>query len=76
MSIKASDGEAVQGGLLSAGQVWKVKFDRVGSLLATSATDAEHSTVCIWEQNPQGHWYLLSKIASDSSQDNAGNMPE
>ena len=74
--VKTSEGEAVQGRLPSAGQIWKVKFERICSLLATSATNVEHSNICIWEQNPQGHWCLLSKIASELLEDNAGNMLE
>ena len=66
MLVKTSDDDAAQECLPIEGQVWKVQFDKMGILLATSATDGDQSTVCIWEQNPQGHWYLLSKIVGDT----------
>jgi len=58
------------------GQVWKVEFDKMGSLLATSASDGDDSNVCIWALNPEGQWYLLSKIVGEPHEpdDNAGML--
>ena len=76
MLVKTSDEEAEQKSLPAEGRVWKVQFDNMGILLATSATDGDQSNVCIWEQSPQGHWYLFSKIVGDPSEAHAGAMLE
>lgn len=62
MECLSSDGKGVVSCLPAEGNVWKVQFDKMGSLLATSAVDGDSSNVCVWELNPEGHWYLLSKV--------------
>ncbi|KAL0024840.1 hypothetical protein WJX79_004379 [Trebouxia sp. C0005] len=65
MPCLSSDGQTSSGCLPVDGQVWKVEFDSMGSLLATSASDGDDSNVCIWALNPEGQWYLLSKIVGE-----------
>jgi len=76
MSCLSSDGQTALDCLPVDGQVWKVEFDKMGSLLATSASDGDDSNVCIWALNPEGQWYLLSTIvgAPHQSEDNAGML--
>lgn len=64
MPCLTSDGQTAVHCLPVDGQVWKVEFDRMGSLLATSASDAD-SNVCIWALNPAGQWYLFSKVVGE-----------
>ncbi len=65
MPCLSSDGQTALDCLPVDGQVWKVEFDKMGSLLATSASDGDDSNVCIWALNPEGQWYLLSKIVGE-----------
>lgn len=58
------------------GDAWKVQFDRMGTLLATSAVDGDSSSVCIWEMNTRGQWYLVSRVTGDPPETSAGAMPE
>ena len=76
MPCLSSDGQTVQDCLPNEGQIWKVQFDKMGSLLATSAVSGDSSNVCIWELNPQGQWWLLRKIIGepDEAADNAGML--
>lgn len=65
MPCLTSDGQTAVHCLPVDGQVWKVEFDKMGSLLATSATDGADSNVCIWALNPAGQWYLFSKVVGE-----------
>lgn len=67
MTCVSLDGQTVQDCLPVDGHVWKTQFDNMGTLLATSALGDHQSDVCIWELNPDGQWYLLSKIVGDAS---------
>ena len=58
------------------GHAWKVQFDRMGTLLATSAVDGDISSVCVWEMNMTGQWFLLSRITGEPSETSAGAMLE
>ena len=70
----SSDG-SIQASLPIDGHAWKVQFDQMGSLLATSAVEGESSSVCIWELNPEGQWYVLSKVHG-STDDSESEMNE
>lgn len=76
MPCLSSDGQTIQDCLPDDGQVWKVQFDEMGSLLATSAVSGDSSSVCIWELNPKGQWCLHRRIigAPDEPADNAGML--
>ena len=78
MQCASSDGSSASNCLPIDGHAWKVQFDRMGTLLATSAVDGDSSSVCVWELNPDGQWYLLSKIEGGAlpSEDDAEQMPE
>ena len=69
MDCLSSDGNSITDCLPVDGDVWKVQFDKMGSLLATSASDGANSNVCVWELNPEGQWYLLSKIVGGTELD-------
>lgn len=58
------------------GHAWKVQFDRMGTLLATSAMDGDSSSVCVWEMNMTGQWCLSSRITEDPPDTSAGAMLE
>ena len=76
MPCLSSDGQTALKCLPVDGQVWKVEFDKMGSLLATSSSDGDDSKVCIWELNPEDQWYLLSTIVGEphEPEDNAGML--
>ena len=76
MPCLSSDGQTIQDCLPNHGQVWRVQFDKMGSLLATSAINGDSSSVCIWELNSQGQWRLLRKITRepDEPADDAGML--
>ena len=68
MSCLSNDGQQTLDHLPIDGQVWRVHFDRLGVLLATSAVDGDESIVYLWELNPQGQWYPSSRIAGECQQ--------
>ncbi len=75
MACLSSDGQTVADCLPIYGHVWKLQFDKMGSLLATSAMDGDQSSVCIWELNPEGQWFLLSRITGEpQSSEDAGML--
>ena len=76
MQCHSADGETGIDTLSVERQAWKVQFDRMGALLATSAVDGDSSNVCVWELNPQGQWYLLSRIVGEPQETSAGTMLE
>ena len=76
MECLSPDGDTVVARLPIDGRAWKVQFDRMGSLLATSAVDGDSSNVCVWELNPDGQWYLLSRIVGEPPEASAGVMLE
>lgn len=76
MECLSFDGDTILDCLPIDGQAWKVQFDKMGSLLATSAVDGDDNNVCVWELNPDGQWYLLSKIVGEPAEVSAGAMLE
>lgn len=76
MECLSIDGDTILDCLPIGGHAWKVQFDKMGSLLATSAVNGDNSNVCVWELNPDGQWYLLSKIVGESAEASAGAMLE
>lgn len=65
MECLSVNGETVLDCLPIDGHVRKVQFDKMGSLLATSAVDGDGSSVCVWELNPDGQWHLSSRIVGE-----------
>lgn len=76
MECLSSNEETTLDCLPIAGHAWKVQFDRMGTLLATSAGDGDSSSVCVWEMNMSGQWCLSSRISEDPPDMNAGAMLE
>lgn len=67
MACLSVNGDTVLDCLPIDGHARKVQFDKMGSLLATSAVDGDGSSVCVWELNPNGQWYLSSTIVGEAA---------
>lgn len=76
MECLSANGGSILDYLPIDGHAWKVQFDKMGSLLATSAVDDDGSIVCVWELNPDGQWHLLSRIFGEPAEASAGAMIE
>lgn len=76
MECLSVNGDTVLDCLPIDGPARKVQFDKMGSLLATSAIDGDGSSVCVWELNPDGQWCLLSRLVGESAETNERAMLE